>query len=225
MIGAKESGGNMEYIIYDLEMTNRLSEIIEIGAVKIVQTDEGLVERDQFQTFIRPKADQLNSRITSLTGITNKDLLNAPSFEEAVSKFRKWIGTKDYYLCSWGPEDKWALITDAAFHQTNAEWIINHNDLQFSFSMLHDSEKGFRYGLTRALEKIGAEQEGNKHRALDDALNTAKIFKKMFQDIQLVKNPTSYLESKMFEPEKLVYQTKVEGDAASPFAALSKLFS
>ncbi|MFC7373267.1 exonuclease domain-containing protein [Fictibacillus iocasae] len=216
----------MEYIIYDLEMTNRLSEIIEIGAVKVVETENGLQEKEQFQTFIRPKADQLSSRITSLTGITNKDLANAPSFEEAVKMFRRWIGSDDYYLCSWGPEDKWALITDSTFHQTNTEWIVNHNDLQFSFSMLHESEKGFRYGLSRALEKIGAAQDGNKHRALDDAINTVKIFKTIFQQITLMKNPTSYLESKMFEPEKLVYQSKPESDQTpSPFAALSKLFN
>jgi inhibitor of KinA sporulation pathway (predicted exonuclease) len=215
---------NMQYIIYDLEMTNRLSEIIEIGAIRVKIKNDELVLLDTFQSFVQPKMDTLNSRITNLTGITKKDLISAPVYTEAIEKFRSWIGMEDYYLCSWGPEDKWALITDSAYHKIDIEWIVNHNDLQLLFSLLHDSEKGFRYGLSRALQTVELTYEGSKHRALDDAINTAQIMKKIFNQIELKKNATSYLESKLFEPEKLVYKTKTE-DNISPFASLSKLFS
>lgn len=214
----------MQYIVYDLEMTNRLSEIIEIGAIRMTEVNGELTILDTFQSFVQPKMDKLNSRITNLTGITKKDLISAPVYTEAIENFRSWIGLEDYYLCSWGPEDKWALITDSTFHQTEIEWIINHNDLQFHFSLLHDSEKGFRYGLSRALQTMELSYEGSKHRALDDAINTAKILKKIYKNIEIVKNPTSYLESKLFEPEKLVYKTKAE-ESISPFASLSKLFN
>ncbi|MDR7074136.1 3'-5' exonuclease [Fictibacillus barbaricus] len=214
----------MQYIVYDLEMTNRLSEIIEIGAVRMRVINGELVQIDTFQSFVQPKMDKLNSRITNLTGITKRDLISAPSYTEAIQSFRSWIGPDEYYLCSWGPEDKWALITDSTFHQSDIEWIVNHNDLQFHFSMLHDSEKGFRFGLSRALQTIQLTYEGSKHRALDDAINTALILKKMFKEIVCSKNPTSYLESKLFEPEKLVYKTKTEEDV-SPFASLQKLFN
>ncbi|EIT85555.1 hypothetical protein A374_09968 [Fictibacillus macauensis ZFHKF-1] len=216
----------MDYIVYDLEMTNRLSEIIEIGAVKLRDTEGKLQVIDQFQSFIQPKMDTLNTRIMNLTGITKKDVMNAQPFSAVIELFRQWIGEEEYYLCSWGPEDKWALITDATFHHTPIDWIINHNDLQFLFSMLHDSEKGFRYGLARALSKLEMTPEGSLHRALDDARNTAKIFATIFQQVTLEKNPHSYRESKIFEPEKLVYQSKDEeaGDNVSPFASLSNLF-
>ncbi|MGC4377776.1 3'-5' exonuclease [Fictibacillus sp. Mic-4] len=216
----------MDYIVYDLEMTNRLSEIIEIGAVRLRMIRGELQAVDQFQSFVQPKMDTLNHRIMSLTGITKGDIITAPPFTAVIKDFQEWIGVREYYLCSWGPEDKWALITDATYHNIPIDWIINHNDLQFLFSMLHESEKGFRYGLTRALNKLNIKQEGSQHRALDDALNTAKIFKEIYKDITLKKNPMSYLESKLFEPEKLVYQTKddEEGSSHSPFASLAKLF-
>jgi inhibitor of KinA sporulation pathway (predicted exonuclease) len=214
----------MQYIVYDLEMTNRLSEIIEIGAIRMKAVNGEMILLDSFQSFVHPKMDKLNTRITNLTGITKKDLISAPAYTDAIENFKSWIGLEDYYLCSWGPEDKWALITDSSFHQSNIEWIINHNDLQFHFSMLHDSEKGFRYGLSRALQTMELAYEGSKHRALDDAINTARILQKIYKRIEFAKNPTSYLESKLFEPEKLVYKTKTEADI-SPFASLSKLFN
>jgi inhibitor of KinA sporulation pathway (predicted exonuclease) len=214
----------MQYIVYDLEMTNRLSEIIEIGAIRMKVVNGELMHLDTFQSFVQPKMDKLNTRITNLTGITKKDLISAPSYTEAIESFRAWIGLEDYYLCSWGPEDKWALITDSTFHQTDIEWIINHNDLQFHFSMLHDSDKGFRYGLSRALQTLELAYEGSKHRALDDAINTAKILQKIFSNVAFTINPASYMESKLFEPEKLVYKTKAE-EEISPFASLSKLFN
>lgn len=214
----------MQYIVYDLEMTNRLSEIIEIGAIRMSEVDGELKILDTFQSFVQPTMDKLNTRITNLTGITKKDLISAPVYTEAIENFRSWIGLEDYYLCSWGPEDKWALITDSSFHQSEIEWIINHNDLQFHFSLLHDSEKGFRYGLSRALQTMELVYEGSKHRALDDAINTARILQKIYEKIEFKKNPTSYLESKLFEPEKLVYKTKTE-EHISPFASLSKLFN
>ncbi|MBY6035081.1 exonuclease domain-containing protein [Fictibacillus nanhaiensis] len=214
----------MQYIVYDLEMTNRLSEIIEIGAIRLSAVNGEIKLLDTFQSFVQPKMDKLNTRITNLTGITKRDLISAPTYTEAIENFRSWIGLEEYCLCSWGPEDKWALITDSTYHQTDIEWIINHNDLQFHFSILHDSEKGFRYGLSRALEAVDLTYEGSKHRALDDAINTARILTKIFNQIELTKNPVSYLESKLFEPEKLVYKTKTEEDV-SPFASLSKLFN
>jgi inhibitor of KinA sporulation pathway (predicted exonuclease) len=214
----------MQYIVYDLEMTNRLSEVIEIGAIRMKEVNGELLLLDTFQSFVQPKMDKLNTRITNLTGITKKDLISAPAFTEAIESFRSWVGLEEYYLCSWGPEDKWALITDSTFHHTDIEWIINHNDLQFHFSILHDSEKGFRYGLSRALQTMELSYEGSKHRALDDAINTARILRKIFNQIKFAKNPASYLESKLFEPEKLVYKTKTEANV-SPFASLSKLFN
>lgn len=216
----------MDYIVYDLEMTNRLSEIIEIGAVRLRLVNEELKIIDHFQSFVQPKMDHLNPRITNLTGITKKDLMNAETFTAVIKQFRDWIGEQEYYLCSWGPEDKWALITDSTFHNTSVDWIINHNDLQFLFSILHESDKGFRYGLSRALNKLQISLEGSQHRALDDAMNTAKIFISIHKEIKLERNPHSFMESKIFEPEKLVYQSKddEEDGGNSPFASLSKLF-
>ncbi|OZM57420.1 hypothetical protein CIB95_08140 [Lottiidibacillus patelloidae] len=216
----------VHYIIYDLEMTNHLSEVIEIGAVKLKKINGKLTVIDEFQQFIKPKKDTVDKKITSLTGITESDVRHAPSFIEATESFHSWIGSGVYFLCSWGPEDKWALINDAIYHDHPIEWLINHNDIQLSFSMLFENERGFRYGLKRALALLKIEQSGKQHRALDDAKNTAKIFIETFDKISLKKNDKSYQESKLLEPVKVVYKTEEDEEENiknSPFALLADL--
>jgi inhibitor of KinA sporulation pathway (predicted exonuclease) len=217
----------VHYIIYDLEMTNHLSEIIEIGAVKVTEVNGELAIIDQFQMFVKPKKDIIDKKITSLTGITKRDLAKAPSFIEASNAFEKWIGEEEYYLCSWGPEDKWAFINDGIFHDHKVNWLINHNDIQLEFSMLYENERGFRYGLARALDLLHIQRSGKKHRALDDAINTAKIFIATSNKMTLKKNAKSFQESKLLEPEKVVYKTN-EGESDigdSPFAKLANFQS
>jgi inhibitor of KinA sporulation pathway (predicted exonuclease) len=221
-----DGGMLVHYIIYDLEMTNHLSEVIEIGAVKLKQIDGTLTVVDEFQQFIKPKQDTVDKKITSLTGITVNDVKHAPSFIEATETFKSWIGTENYFLCSWGPEDKWAFINDAVFHDHSIKWLVNHNDIQLYFSMLFENERGFRYGLKRALTLLEIDQSGKQHRALDDAKNTAKIFIKIFDKITLKKNDQSYTESKLLEPVKVVYKTEEseeEDRMSSPFALLADL--
>lgn len=212
----------MNIVVYDLEMTNHLSEIIEIGAVRLVEKEGILHFQDTYQSFVKPIMDQLDKRIEQLTGITKSHLAVAPHFFEAADEFKTWIGVDDYFLCSWGPEDKWALINDALYHQYNIDWLINHNDIQLTFSKLYEHEVGFRYGLTRALKRLKLEFDGSQHRALDDAINTAKILQTIYHQTTLKKDPHSFLQSQLLSKNEVVYQTE-EGQVESPFSQLKKL--
>jgi DNA polymerase-3 subunit alpha (Gram-positive type) len=77
------------FVHFDLETTGlsaKYDRIIEFGAVKVINGTE--VER--LQTFINPKIE-ISDFTTSLTGITNNDVRNAPTINVALAKITKFI--------------------------------------------------------------------------------------------------------------------------------------
>lgn len=184
----------MIYIIYDLEFTvvrkqDRLAEIIEIGAAKVKETDSKLALSDTFQSFVKPLRDSsFNHHTTAFTGITHQDIQSAPLLPAAISSFREWIGEEHYYLCAWGPDDKHQLVRSCNEHQIPLDWIRNHNDIQKQFSKKRKTETYRQIGLKRALEMLEINFEGSHHRAVDDALNTAKVFMAAFDEFALSEN-------------------------------------
>ena len=99
----------MNYLIFDLEWNNtfgrdvNINEIIEIGAVLL---DGSLMEIGRFSTFVRPRiARKLNSRTKSLTHITNQDIQNGISFQQAVSELTDFMGAEETAALSWGDTD------------------------------------------------------------------------------------------------------------------------
>ncbi|WP_434758351.1 exonuclease domain-containing protein [Paenibacillus amylolyticus] len=220
----------MPYIIYDLEFTvsrntRYSSEIIDIGAVKVSQDENtGLTVTDTFHTYVRPSNKSVLSTDTvQFTGITQKDIDAAPLFPAALSQFINWMGTEPYYMCSWGPDDRNKLISHCRTHQLDVAWITNHNDLQQQWSRAMHTEGKFRQlGLAQALELCGIEFDGTQHRALDDAINTAKVFIHQFHQFKLESNCAADDEG---VTSKVVYSSAVDDEEQeSPFGNLANLF-
>ena len=219
----------MPYIIYDLEFTvsrntRYSSEIIDIGAVKVTEGENGLCVSDTFHTYVRPSNKSVLSADTiQFTGITQKDIDAAPLFPEALNQFIAWMGSESYYMCSWGPDDRTKLISHCRTHQLDVAWITNHNDLQQQWSRTVRKEGKFRQlGLAQALELCGIEFDGTQHRALDDAINTAKVFMHQFDQFNLETNCAADDEG---ITSKVVYSSSTEDDENdSPFGNLAHLF-
>ncbi|MBR2567206.1 MAG: exonuclease domain-containing protein [Paenibacillus sp.] len=220
----------MPYIIYDLEFTvsrntRYSSEIIDIGAVKVSEVPgAGLTVTDTFHTYVRPSNKSvLSSDTVQFTGITQKDIDAAPLFPEALSQFIDWMGSEPYYMCSWGPDDRSKLISHCRTHQLDVAWITNHNDLQQQWSRAMRKEGKFRQlGLAQALEICGIEFDGTQHRALDDAINTAKVFIHQFDEFKLESNCAADDEG---VASKVVYSSVVDDEEKeSPFGNLANLF-
>ena len=174
------------------------NELIEIGAVKL---DECYRVIDEFSTFVKPKYSTLDPFCSRLTGITERDLYNAPHFVDAINSFLTWIGNDDYTIYAWSETDKEqfcgeCVLNDACnkFEQLyNEDWI----DLQMEYINIVGLSKSI--SLERALNSLNIFFEGNMHRAADDAYNTASIlqsihnkteFEKRFKPLQEVINPT-----------------------------------
>lgn len=78
------------YVVFDLETTglsSKYDHIIEFGA----QIIEDRVVKESMQLFIKPPIT-ISSHISELTNITNSDVENAPTIEEAMPKLLEFIG-------------------------------------------------------------------------------------------------------------------------------------
>ncbi|WKL00263.1 exonuclease domain-containing protein [Paenibacillus amylolyticus] len=140
-----------------------------------------------------------------------------------MNQFIAWMGSDAYYMCSWGPDDRSKLISHCRTHQLDVAWITNHNDLQQQWSRTVRKEGKFRQlGLAQALEICGIEFDGTQHRALDDAINTAKVFMHQFDRFTLENNCAADDEG---ITSKVVYSSSTEDEEKeSPFGNLASLF-
>ncbi len=176
----------MNHIVIDLEMNkierqyhgeNKLSsELIEIGAVKMNEQFEVL---DTYQTYVLPEFGSMDERIIELTGITDKKLVGAPGFAEAMDDFTVWIGKAKTQYYSWSMSDLRQFQMEAVFKEYKGKIIQkmerNWNDFQEEYSRLLGIEKKIK--LKQAVASADYEFTGAAHTALADAVNTAEILR------------------------------------------------
>lgn len=181
----------MEYIIFDLEATcweeknDKIKEIIEIGAVRLGESLEIVAT---FSEFVKPMINPILSTFCrSLTGINQKDVDDAPIFNEAISNFEKWIFSsgKKVELISWGYYDKKQILMESGVKGYSGKIIEllaeNHISLKHEFAKIR---KERTCGMKRALNKLNIPLKGSHHRGIDDAKNIVEIFKSVFPEIK-----------------------------------------
>lgn len=187
------------YVVIDLEMCKvpkgaaksygKSNEVIQIGAVAL--DEQYQILEDRFMTYVKPQYGSLDSFINHLTGITQKDLKEAPCFEEALRQFESWLPDGEVEMVSWSRTDlkqlqnemKGKNIVSERFEQLFETW----NDCQKTFS--NKMEKKRAYSLEEALIATSIMQEGQAHDGLADAYNTALLFAKMAKEPHLKLNP------------------------------------
>ena len=168
--------------MYDLEATcwrgappNDTREIIEIGAVKLNEYGD---ELGRFNRFIKPIVNpQLSAFCQELTNISQRNVDRAHTFSPVIEEFFDWgdIYDQDYLLIAWGKEDRTLLKTDCQLHDVETDWLHPHLNLKKAYKALKQLHKPT--GLRKTLNIEGFEFEGIHHRAIDDAVNTVKIFR------------------------------------------------
>lgn len=170
---------SMDCLIVDLEATCWLDgtkpgrqEVIEIGAVRVraphFQPDE------TFARFVRPTREpELIDFCTELTGIQQSDVDTADPFPTGWAEFLDWAGPDPYRLASWGAYDlKQLTIECQRLGLPLPASFANHLNLKNAFAAAHNTRPS---GMARALSLCGLPLTGSHHRALDDALNIAKL--------------------------------------------------
>ena len=180
-----------QYIVIDLEMCKvdaKISdlgqEIIQIGAIAL---NEDLQICDNFMTYVSPTYGKIDRFIQKLTGISEKDTMNAPSINQALNLFIDWL-PQEVILISWSDNDESQLRKEASIKNIDLsvldEHIIDWEDCQITFAEKMNSNKNYK--LSEALRIANIQLETGEHNALVDAKNTALLYAKMVKEEELV---------------------------------------
>lgn len=175
-----KNGGNI--LVIDLEATcsedQSISgsdrEMIEIGACWMNRQGEIL---DVFQSFVKPvHRPVLTDFCTKLTTIEQSDVQNAPTFDQVAPLLAQFVAKHagvDGSWGSWGNYDRIQFEHDSKRHGVpNPVGVLAHTNFKGEFAK---RRKIKQVGMMRALSIAGISHTGAHHRALDDALNIAKI--------------------------------------------------
>ncbi len=170
------------YLCIDLEATCSESgllddmEAIELGVVALNEARETI---DEFQSFIKPKFTELTPYSTSIHNVTHAQLKTAPYLPSVMIGLQQWMSQlpgepTSWY--SWGSYDFRQLELDTSPDRWNIPLALpDHSNAKKLFQK-KQFKKGRQVGLNTALSLMGLAFEGQKHRALDDARNIARLF-------------------------------------------------
>lgn len=165
------------YIIFDTETTGLsavYNKIIEFGAVKMV--DGKILER--FEMFVDPQ-EPISSKITEITGITDEMVKGAPLIDEALLKFRDFIG--DSILVAHNARFDIGFVNIALKKLGEKEIDNPVIDTVELARFLYPKIKNYR--LNTLCKKFNIDLT-NHHRAYNDAEATGNLLWKMVIDLQ-----------------------------------------
>lgn len=219
----------MHYIIMDLEWNNTygrkinkfINEIIEVGAVKL---DEELNVVDTFSSLIRVQiGKKLRGAVKRLTSITNEDLTTGTQFIQVFAEFKRWLGTGENTILTWGDGDIRVLIDNYRYLNSieTIPFLSNYADLQQLFQNVYKTPKSKQIGLIDAAQLVDIDHEKYaNHRGLDDSMLSAEIFIKCFDAEQLAKI-TRVCDETFYE--RLAFKAFAITDIDNPLVDRSRL--
>ena len=180
------------FVAYDLETTGlspKTDAIIEIGAVKV--SGGRVIESQEyvFREFVKPYKKRISDKVTQLTGITKEDVKDAREMWDVFRDFLEFAG--DAVLVGFNNVNFDSRFLVRAGRYAN---IIMENP---QFDVLKYAER-FRDRLGLTDTKVSLDVLSQKfdiknpeaHRALSDAITTAKVFLKLKEMDRSVKPET-----------------------------------
>lgn len=168
------------FVILDLETSGAApstgAAITEIGAVKVC----GGEIIGEFQTFVNPEHG-LSDFITSLTGITDAMLKDAPKIHSVLPDFLEFLGShKETVLVAHNAQfDLGFLKAAASEHEYPWPQYPVLDTVRIARSVL-DRDEVPNCKLSTLAEFFGAKTSPN-HRALDDARATVDVLHGIFE--------------------------------------------
>lgn len=168
-----------EYLVVDLEMTceeKRVKgyqpEIIEIGIIKVDLNGNILMKE---KIIVKPKFNKISDYCSNLLGITKESVKKGIPLTEALNKLKK-LGIKNKTIIAWG-EDWLQFENECKWKDIENPLSKSHLNLSLMHSMIHKTSS--KTSLEDAMEYYSIQKVGKMHSGVDDAYNTALIFKEM----------------------------------------------
>ncbi|WKN20124.1 exonuclease domain-containing protein [Azotobacter vinelandii] len=171
-----------KWLVIDLEATTDEGgwpvadmEIIEIGASLVNRNGH---ELDHFKRFVRPlRRPLLTLFCQELTHIAQSDIDSATPLPMVWEQFEHWLTPYRPRLAgwtSWGDYDRRQLEQEWRRHGLASSLIpLSHVNLKQRFADTRQLKRPV--GLRTALQLAGMSFQGQQHRALEDARNTARL--------------------------------------------------
>ncbi len=228
----------MHYIIFDLEfnqdpdslMDSRLKpetpekrgkyplEIIQIGAVKL---DGDFNNVGTFNHLVKPSIySRISEFITELTGITTDSLESKQSFSQVYKEFLEFVNEPEIVFCIWGMVDMKEIFRNAIYHNLDEKLLPNrYINIQPQTSVYLGQPKKKPLGLKYCVEALNIDSASTFHDALNDALYTAEIFKKVYNSGIKPRRYDPTVALKPLRPAKMVL------DFPILISQLEKMFS
>lgn len=178
-------------LVFDFETTGvnpHTDEIIEIGAVKLELVDGNYIKTDELSVLIKQDYP-LPAKITEITGITDEMLAKDGVNRSVAFQMFDNLYTKDSLLIAYNIQfDIWFLIN--LYRKEFDRFFTIKNDLIDAMAVYKDFHP-YPHRLESALEKypVGV---SNSHRALDDAMATYLLLKKMEEVLPSIINEDKF---------------------------------
>lgn len=178
----------MKLISLDLELNQPSQKVIQVGACVYDLKKDKITEK--FCVFVNPY-ETLNPEIIELTGITQNQVDNESySVKEAYFLLKKFAKDNQTYINSllWGSgtwNDSSHLYKEADPGEPNfsGHRVLDVKTLYQMYRIINF--KRVKGGLATACEELGLSFEGKNHNALDDAINTARVFSKLVKLLKI----------------------------------------
>lgn len=175
------------WLIIDLEATTEEGgwpledmEVIEIGASLVAADGHEIAH---FQRFVRPlRRPCLTEFCTELTHIAQAQVDSASVLPQVWAQFEQWLVPHLPRLVgwgSWGDYDRRQLHQEWQRHDLDSTlYRLPHHNLKQLFAEKRQLKRPV--GLNGALQLAGLQFQGQQHRALEDARNTARLLPLIF---------------------------------------------
>ncbi|MBU1096620.1 MAG: GIY-YIG nuclease family protein [Bacteroidetes bacterium] len=164
-----------DFAVLDFETTGtaaRTSRVIEIGVVKV----KNLKIIDTYSTLINPEVE-IPYFITQLTGIKTEDVIDAPKFDSVINELINFIGESVIVAHN--------LAFDYSFLQSEfqiAGCELPNNSTLCTLKLARKLYPELQSKSLGSLVKHFRIRNKDAHRALSDAMATAKILIKMLEE-------------------------------------------
>jgi inhibitor of KinA sporulation pathway (predicted exonuclease) len=154
---------------------DQTSEIIEIGVCLLDVANGERLDRESI--LVRPTQSSVSAFCTQLTSLTQEQVEQGISFEEACSILCTRFKTKERAWASYGDYDRGMFERQCKRQEVKYPFSAGHINVKTLLAAIcglkHET------GLSKALKLLGVPLEGTHHRGVDDAWNIAGVLSRI----------------------------------------------
>jgi inhibitor of KinA sporulation pathway (predicted exonuclease) len=168
-----------QIVVIDVEATcwenepppGQTNEIIEVGICPLDINSANPLEKHCI--LVKPQRSRVSPFCTQLTTLTQEQVDQGVSFQDACAMLKKNYLSKQRVWASYGDYDRRQFERQCQAFNVGYPFGSRHINVKSLFAIVHRLPR--EVGMSRALEMLDLPIEGVHHRAVDDAWNIARI--------------------------------------------------